>query len=245
MKLHATLLLVGQMLVVGLQPKAYAAASGTAEMATPTVAGQVTSDTGEPLPGVVISVLGTPQLTSTNAAGNFVLTLSSMKVQLQFKCQGYRDHILTVTAGSTLTVKMYSTTKVAPPMASVGQPAAAEEVAEGTNAPKVYNHADEMPTFPGGDAAYSEYMRKNAHYPEAALAKRASGMVFVGFVVDEQGRIKDATVVRGCGNGLDEEALRVIRLMPWWNPGRIAGKPVQVSRVLPVPFMFRETKAEN
>ena len=230
------------MLVAGSQSKAYSGQHGVAaKLAVPTVAGQVTSDTGEPLPGVVVSVIGTPQLTSTNASGNFLLNLTGVKATLQFKCQGYRDHILTVTAGSTLAVKMYSTTKVAPPSASIARPT---EATEATAGPQVYNFSEELPTFPGGDGAYSEYMRKNAHFPEEALAKHISGMVFVSFVIDEQGRVVNAEITKGIGYGLDEEALRLIRLMPWWNPGKIGGKAVRVSRVLPVPFVYRESKAE-
>jgi TonB family protein len=243
MKVFATLLLISPMLIAGVQSEAYTRQHGTAtELAVPTITGQVTNDAGEPLPGVVVSVIGTPQLTSTNASGNFLMTLAGMKATLQFKCQGYRDHILTVTAGSTLAIKMYSTTKVAPPTASIAHPGT--EISEATAGPQVYNFSEELPTFPGGDGAYSEYMRKNAHYPEEALAKHISGMVFVSFVVDEQGRVINAEITKGIGYGLDQEALRLIRLMPWWNPGKIGGKAVRVSRVLPVPFAYREAKAE-
>ncbi|QKG52903.1 energy transducer TonB [Hymenobacter sp. BRD67] len=74
------------------------------------------------------------------------------------------------------------------------------------------------------------------HYPEAARANNISGDVFVSFMVDEAGRLLDAEVVKGVGYGLDEEALRLVRLMPWWTPGLVAGKPVKVPATLRIRF---------
>ncbi|MBF9143168.1 energy transducer TonB [Hymenobacter properus] len=103
-------------------------------------------------------------------------------------------------------------------------------------APAVLTFADEMPVFPGGDAAMHQYLAKKIVYPEAATQQNLSGTVYVRFVVDEQGRVRDAEVAKGCGHGFDEEALRVVRLMPWWTPGRMAGQPVRVQRTLPIIF---------
>jgi protein TonB len=103
-------------------------------------------------------------------------------------------------------------------------------------APAVLTFADEMPVFPGGDAAMHQFLAKKIVYPVAATQQNLSGTVYVRFVVDEQGRIRDAEVAKGCGHGFDEEALRVVRLMPWWTPGRVAGQPVRVQRTLPIIF---------
>ncbi len=115
---------------------------------------------------------------------------------------------------------------VAPPMA----PAAAT----------VYHVAEEMPAFAGGPAAFQKFLRDKLRYPEEALRKGVSGKVHVSFTVDEQGRILDPQVVRGLGAGLDEEALRLVRIMPWWTPGRIAGQPVRVAYTLPIVFRALE-----
>lgn len=199
-------------------------------VATPTVAGRVMTETGTPLPGVVVSVQGTPHVTSTNADGDFLLPLADVKTVLMFKCQGYRDQTLAVSASTLLMVKMYSS--------SGGKGPSGETAGKSP----VLIYSEELPTFPGGDAAYAKFMSQNARYPEAALAKEISGKVYVSFVVDEDGRITDVEVARSAGNGFDEEALRLIRLMPWWNPGKMAGKPVRVSRTLAVPFVIRERR---
>lgn len=231
----ATLLLIGQLLTAGSPPSAVPAAAES-RMLAPVVAGRVVTDADLPLPGVFVAVQGTPQVTSTNSAGDFVLSLTSAKSVLVFKCQGYRDQTLTVGASNALTVKMYPITKSAPvdmstPMAAAPAP---------TDKPEVLKYAEEPPTFPGGETAYRAYMREHAHFPEEAQKSRASGTVYVGFVVDETGRILDVELVKGVGFGFDQEALRLIRLMPWWNPGRQGGKVVRVSKIVSVPFVFRE-----
>lgn len=93
-----------------------------------------------------------------------------------------------------------------------------------------------MPAFPGGDAAFHRYLEQKIVYPADARLRNISGTVVVRFVVDEAGRVVDAEVVRGCGHGFDEEALRLVRLMPWWTPGRLAGQPVRVARTMPSSF---------
>ncbi|MDO7850675.1 energy transducer TonB [Hymenobacter convexus] len=115
-------------------------------------------------------------------------------------------------------------------------PAATAAAEAAPAAPEVLTYADEMPAFPGGDGAMHQYLAKKIVYPTAANQQNLSGTVYVRFVVDEQGRVRDVEVAKGCGHGFDEEALRVVRLMPWWTPGRVAGRPVRVQRTLPIVF---------
>jgi protein TonB len=236
-------------LLAGGPPVVSAPAAGPAALAVaPVVAGRVLNELGKPLPGVVVAVQGSLLLTSTNSDGDFLLTLNAPKTVLIFKCQGYREQALPVSVGNALTVKMYSLKTAAPSSLSTDAAEAAAATAtaaaaeSAANKPQVLNYSEVLPTFPGGEVAYRAYMRQNARFPEEAQLKRASGTVYVGFVVDEQGRIVDAEIVRGVGFGFDQEALRLIRLMPWWEPGKVAGKPVRVSRTLGVPFVFRDSQ---
>ncbi|GAB3572559.1 energy transducer TonB [Hymenobacter daeguensis] len=103
-------------------------------------------------------------------------------------------------------------------------------------APTVYFTAEELPTFPGGDAALLKFLSSRLNYPAAALDRHLSGKVYLTFVVDPEGHLHDPHVVRGLGAGLDEEALRLVRLMPWWNPGKVHGQPVWVSVTMPIVF---------
>jgi len=102
--------------------------------------------------------------------------------------------------------------------------------------PTVYLVADEMPAFPGGAAALVKFLATKLEYPAAALERQLSGKVYVHFTVDPEGRPHNPEVVKGLGSGLDEEALRLVRLMPWWTPGRIQGQPVWVRVIMPITF---------
>ena len=103
-------------------------------------------------------------------------------------------------------------------------------------APTIYFTAEELPSFPGGDAAMLKFLSSRLNYPAAALDRHLSGRVYLTFVVDPEGHLHDPHVVRGLGVGLDEEALRLVRLMPWWNPGKVHGQPVWVSVTMPIVF---------
>ena len=190
------------------------------------ITGNVLNDKGEPLPSVVVAVKGTPTSTTTNAAGNFLVAVDVDDPVLVFTCAGYQAQALAVQARNGLAVTLYPI-GVAPP--SSVQPA----TGAGING---VAYADELPTFPGGEAAYGAYMRQNVHYPEEARKQGMPGIVFINFVVDETGRILDAQVLKGCGNGFDEEALRLVRLMPWWNPGRSLGQIVRSACTLRIKF---------
>jgi protein TonB len=122
------------------------------------------------------------------------------------------------------------TASVAVPAPAEGRPAAAPA------APTIYFIAEEMPAFPGGDAALVKFLSSKVKYPAAALDRSLSGKVHVTFTVDPAGHLHDPRVVRGLGSGLDEEALRLVRLMPWWTPGRVHGQPVWVSVTMPIVF---------
>jgi protein TonB len=104
---------------------------------------------------------------------------------------------------------------------------------------KVFTIVEEMPSFPGGEGKMLEYIAKNIKYPPPARENGIQGRVYVTFVVDKDGKIKDAKVLRGVGGGCDEEALRVVKTMPEWKPGRQNGRNVQVQYNLPVNFVLK------
>lgn len=98
-----------------------------------------------------------------------------------------------------------------------------------------------MPEFPGGEAALRKFLNNNIHYPSMAQENGVSGMIFVRFVVDKTGQITNVeTVGAKKGAGLEEEALRVVRKMPKWKPGRQNGENVPVYFNLPINFKMQE-----
>ncbi len=97
----------------------------------------------------------------------------------------------------------------------------------------------EIPAFPGGISAMMNYLIANIHYPYNAKESNIHGTVYISFVIDKEGSLTDVNVMRGIGGGCDEEALRVVKSMPAWTPGKQNGRSVMVRLILPVQFTLR------
>ena len=108
-----------------------------------------------------------------------------------------------------------------------------EEEVEGVD---IFVLAENMPEFPGGDKKRIEFLAQNIKYPHEARESGVEGTVYVGFIVEKDGSINDAKVLRGIGKGCEDEALRVIRQMPKWEPGTQRRRPVRVQITLPITF---------
>ncbi|WP_243348144.1 energy transducer TonB [Parabacteroides sp. FAFU027] len=98
---------------------------------------------------------------------------------------------------------------------------------------------EQMPEFPGGTEELQKYLNNNIRYPVSALENGVQGRVICEFVVNSDGRVTNAKVIRGVDASLDAEALRVINNMPPWKPGKQRGKPVKVRYTLPVNFKLQ------
>lgn len=104
---------------------------------------------------------------------------------------------------------------------------------------KVFTVVEQMPMFPGGDAALMSYLANNIHYPTVAAENGVQGGVVVGFVVERDGSITDVSVLRGVDPSLDREAMRVVKSMPRWTPGKQNGSAVRVKYQVPVAFRLQ------
>jgi protein TonB len=114
---------------------------------------------------------------------------------------------------------------------------------DSTNAPVILSAEDvvfqvveEMPRYRGGSTAMQRFLSKKIQYPEVALKSNVHGTVFVSFVVDKAGSLSEVKAISHLGHGCDEEAVRVVSLMPPWIPGRHNGCPVSVRYSIPVRF---------
>lgn len=106
---------------------------------------------------------------------------------------------------------------------------------------EIFTVVDQPPTFPGGEEALARYLNKNIHYPAAAQKANTSGTVFVQFVVRSNGNISDIHTVGAVkGNGLEDEAIGVIKKMPRWNAGHQNNRPVDVQFNLPIRFSLQQ-----
>lgn len=111
---------------------------------------------------------------------------------------------------------------------------------EGGGEAEIFVVVEEMPQFPGGDQALLTFLYDKLRYPALALGNRIEGIVVVQFIIDEKGKITNPKILRGIGGGCEEEALRVIGLMPDWKPGRQRGLPVRVRYNLPIRFELKK-----
>lgn len=121
-----------------------------------------------------------------------------------------------------------------PPPPAVTKPA-------GLGKPKeeeIFTAVEQNPEFPGGQSEMYKFINSQIKYPAAAQRANVSGRVFVKFVVEKDGSIGNVEVLKGIGFGCDEEAIRVIKQMPKWNPGRQNGKNVRVYFTMPVFYQL-------
>lgn len=100
----------------------------------------------------------------------------------------------------------------------------------------IYTVVDELPQFPGGDSAMVAYITNNVHYPKTEKEKGIQGKVFVGFVIEKDGAVSDVEIKRGISEECDAEAVRVVKGMPNWEPGKQSGIVVRTAMVLPINF---------
>ena len=118
-----------------------------------------------------------------------------------------------------------------PPVVTKG-----EEVVEEL---EIFTVVESMPEYIGGDEARMSFLQENIKYPQLARESGIQGTVFVTFVVETNGSVTDVRVLRGIGGGCDEEAVRVVKIMPKWKPGMQRSKPVRVQFTMPIRFTLQ------
>jgi protein TonB len=132
--------------------------------------------------------------------------------------------------------------KEAPPTVEevVTAPAVVEAPKEDPN--QIYTVVQQQPTFPGGQEGIAKFLRKNFKYPRNAQRMGIEGKVFVRFVVRKDGKVDDVSVIRGIANcnECNDEAVRLVRMMPNWSPGMQNGNAVNVYYSLPITFKIQD-----
>ncbi len=100
----------------------------------------------------------------------------------------------------------------------------------------VFWRVEEPPQFFGGEDSLARYVKHHLKYPAAAREAKITGLVHVKFIIESDGQVTHAEIVRSLGYGCDEEALRVVSGLPKWKPGRQSGKAMRVQQFLPIRF---------
>ena len=105
---------------------------------------------------------------------------------------------------------------------------------------KTFTVVEEMPKFKGGESAMKEFLMMNMKYPQTAVKAKQQGRAIVGFIVRKDGTVSDVQIKKSAGHAvLDEEAMRVVKSMPAWEPGKQNGKPVNVKYNVPITFRLK------
>lgn len=101
---------------------------------------------------------------------------------------------------------------------------------------EVFTAVEQSAQFPGGLDKITTYLSANLHYPEQARKANVQGFVYLTFVVEKDGSLSSFKVLRGIGSGCDEEAIRVMKASPKWNPGKQNGVAVRQQYTIPIKF---------
>ncbi|HEY8401933.1 MAG TPA: TonB family protein [Cytophagaceae bacterium] len=106
----------------------------------------------------------------------------------------------------------------------------------GTGEDEIFTYVEEVAGFPGGLEAFYKFLQKNIVYPRAAMEMEVQGRVIVQFVVEKDGSVTDVKVLKGLREDMDNEAVRVVSMMPKWTPAKMNGKPVRFKTSIPIVF---------
>ncbi|MEZ0484953.1 TonB family protein [Fibrella aquatica] len=205
------------------------------------VTGRVSNQSG-PLPGATIVVRKGNQGTTTDMNGTFSIDVAR-GTELVASFVGFSTESVVVPAKGENIVLSFKLKQQGVDVATLPTtaPTASQTVpAKATN--EVFSVVEKQPTFPGGTKAMYQFLSANIRYPKQAQEQKIQGKVFVSFVVNTDGSIDRIQILKGIGRGCDEEAVRVVSIMPKWKPGTQSGRPVAVMYNLPISFSLGEKK---
>ncbi len=226
------------------------------------IKGRVTNEQGENMSGVTVTAKVNGKVVTavvTNPGGEYFMSVTGESVELHFFYPGMVALHKTVKKGtSTLDVVLkageVTTTAVRKEVEVESVPASTDlaldqvvvtGVFTGNDDKKpavAYTVLEEVPQFPGGEKAAAEFIARNVKYPQYAAENGIQGTVQVSFVIDKDGHVSEANVLRGVDGSLDAEAVRVVRTMPQWKPGKKSGKAVNARCSMPITFnLLQET----
>lgn len=220
------------------------------------ITGNITAkEDGKPLPGVVIKVVGKNETTTTDVNGNYRVN-ALPNDELTFSFIGFEMNTVPITDKKTINVSLKSDNNPNLPSSTENNAIISNSLAEvvvtgyaKNGKPineEIFTTVEENPRYPGGIKEMYRFIGQNIKYPAAAQKANTQGKVFVKFIVRKDGSTSDMTVLKGIGNGCDEETVRVIGMMPKWNAGKQNGVPVNVYFTMPVSFVLEgNTNIEN
>lgn len=205
---------------------------------TNVITGRVTDNYGDPIIGAYIKGSNKKNNTVTDKDGYFVLKTDSFPQTIEISYIGYRKKVMTITPEnhrrllfvmSEEDVTLDGEIPVTFKKAKKSKKKKTDEILFG-DAP------EQMPSFPGGTSALMKYLEENVQYPDEVCAQ---GRVVVSFFVEKNGSISNVEILKSVCAEFDKEAVRVIKAMPKWIPGKINGKTIRTKYFVPVTFKVK------
>ncbi|MCR5578012.1 MAG: TonB family protein [Prevotella sp.] len=185
-------------------------------------------NTGEPIVGAVIRIVGSTKGTVSDKDGRFKLTVKRGD-NVEAAYVGYETQ--------TLPVRDYN---------EIGYHFCFDLVKESTNEEnKIYDVVEQMPQYPGGKDKLMQYLAMSIRYPKEAEMAGIQGRIISSFIVEKDGSLTGARIEKSVDKSLDAEALRIINEMPKWTPGMQNGEPVRVKYLVPITFRISGTEVKD
>lgn len=194
--------------------------------------------TRKPLVGAHVIIKNTHRGTETDLNGYFKLTDVSAASILVVSYVGHEEMEIPVKNRTSFAVSLPAAIVELPENVIVGSSKQTQPTSITTSPKEIFSVVEQNPEFPGGIPALGQYISQNLRYPAEAVQQHTSGVVFVQFIVGTDGTIGSPRILKGIGNGCDEEAVRLVSQMPKWKPGIQNGRPVDVQFNLPIRFML-------
>ncbi|WP_018617830.1 TonB family protein [Spirosoma luteum] len=207
------------------------------------ISGLVTGPNGKPLAGATVVVKNARKGASANSEGVYTLSGLGPKPVLVASHIGFATKEIQTQGQTVVNITLEQTKNQLSPLLVVGYEGPPESTGSTTqqssltsSTGEVFTIVEQQPEFPGGKPALGQYLRSTIRYPADAHRYSIQGNVLVEFTITADGTIDNAFIQTGIGGGCNEEALRVVRQMPKWNPGKQNGNPVATQFVLPIKF---------
>lgn len=193
------------------------------------ISGSVVDQNGKIVKGAAILIKGTTSGTATDLEGNFNLTVPSESSVLVVSFIAMKTEEVPVGKKKNFKITLDAEKESREQKFQVSE-----------NGYMVHNQIDQFPVPTNGVEAWKQYMAKNLKYPQSAREAKIQGTVIVGFKVLADGSISNVEVIRGIGNGCDQEAVRIIAEGPAWNPAKIKDQSVATQVSMPIRFVIAQ-----
>lgn len=198
--------------------------------------------TGAVLPGTIVVIKGTNIGTMANEQGNYSIRVEDDKATLVFAHAGYKTQEIPIANNAIINVQL----EVDAMVVDFNKKNNANAGDNASNAPNksndkkdAYEVVEKMPSYNGGTEALQKYLESNLKYPEDAKKAGISGKVYVSFIVNADGQVQDARIMRSASPLLNDESLRLTNSMKDWTPGSQNGKKLSMAVTMPIEFKLK------